>query len=141
MMPHMTLRSLPKTTFLVVVFALLACKLFKKEEPAPSASAPAEPPPTPTAEAPEAAAPATSDTSAAPTPTSIVTVHKGDAGVKDASAATDSGSGAKSAACQTKCNGALQACLVPAKKEGGLPTLADPTKCQTAFNDCLSACK
>jgi len=142
----------PTVPLLVVVSALVACKMFKKEEPAPSALPPPEPPPTAAATATETAAPtAEASAGSAPTSTPTGTTKKGDAGAKDAGAAdasassdagakSDAGSG-KGAACAAKCQGVLQACLMPGATEGGLPKLADPQKCQAAFDECAKACK
>lgn len=129
----------------IVIVALLACKLFKKEEPAPSASSEPEPaPPASTAEAEEAAAPPPAETSAAPAAPTVVTTAKPkttDAGAKDAAPATDASSKGPNPACQQSCNAALGICLKPSAKEGGLPTFADPAKCKAAFDACLKACK
>ncbi|MBI3200553.1 MAG: hypothetical protein HYZ29_03350 [Myxococcales bacterium] len=142
----------PTVGLLVVVSALVACKMFKKEEPAPSALPPSEPAPTAAATATESAAP-TAESSAAspPTGTPTVTTKKGDAGAKDAgasdaSASSDAGAksdagGGKGAACASKCQSVLQTCLLPSATEGGLPKLADPQKCQAAFDECAKACK
>ncbi len=35
----------------------------------------------------------------------------------------------------------MQTCLTPGKTDAGLPKLADPTKCQAAFDECVKACK
>jgi len=136
-------------------FTLLACKMFKKEEPAPSALPPPEPPPTATAAATATTEPSAEPAKDSPTPTNVTT-KKGDAGAKDggatdASASTDSGAaasdagkadaGGKGAACAAKCQSILQACLSPGLTEAGAPKLPDPHKCQAAFDDCAKACK
>jgi hypothetical protein len=143
----MVSRASVRSTLLLLVFALLACKLGKKEETAPSATATPEPTAAATPAATPSAAPAATDTPAAPTQVQTgVTTKKGDAGTTkdagptDASASSDASSG-KNAACQSKCQGIMQACLTPSAKDGGLPSFGDPTKCQAAFNDCAKACK
>lgn len=135
----------------LALFALLACKMFKKEEPAPSALPPPEPPPAETAAATPTEPSAAEPTPDTPTPTGTVAPKKTDAGAKDAGAKDASASadaatpsdagGGKSAACASKCQGVLQACLTPGKTEAGMPTFADPTKCQAAFDECAKACK
>lgn len=143
---------------LLVVAVLSACKLFQKEEPAglpdaePTAAVPAEAAAEPTATATAEATATPTAQGGTPTTKPTVSLPK-DAGAGDAApAAQDAGaapkdasaadaSGAKSAACQTKCQAVLQACLTPGVSEAGLPTLADPTKCKTAFDECAAACK
>jgi len=142
----------------VVLSALLACKLGKRDEepaadaaaaePVPVAAAPAESP-APSAASPEPTAQPAQPGAAAPSPAAPAPVPKLDAGVAaeagspaDAggAAASDAGS-PKSAVCQTKCQPVLQACLTPGVTEAGLPSLADPTQCKAAFDACLAACK
>jgi hypothetical protein len=135
---------------LLVFAALLACK--KKEEPAlPDA---ALPPPAPEAPAPAPAASAApaetdddGDDDSKPATTAAKPTVKKDGGT---TAKTDAGTTAKtdagakpaaSKACIEKCNAVLQTCLTPAKKDGGFPSFGDPAKCQSAFQDCQTACK
>jgi hypothetical protein len=130
---------------LAVTAALLACK---KREPvtAPDAAAPIA------IEIPEASAPpatAPVDTSpSTPTGTPAKPQPKPatkDAGAKDAAttAQAEAGAGPKppSKECLDKCNAVLSTCLTPSAKDGGFPSLADPTKCQQAFQACTTACK
>ena len=137
-----------RSALMLVVLALCACKLGKKEETAPSAAPTPEATVAPTPEATAAATPATTDTTTPPSTTTTTTTKKTDAGTTKDAAAADAGttaasdaSAAKNAACQSKCNGIMQACLTPSVKEGGLPSFADPTKCKAAFDECAKACK
>lgn len=136
----------------LALLALLACKMFKKEEPAPSALPPPEPPPSATAADTATPEPSAAEaTTAAPAVPGTVVAKKTDAGAKDAgttdasasadAAAPSDAGGGKSAACASKCQGVLQTCLTPGKTEAGMPTFADPTKCQAAFDECAKACK
>ncbi len=148
--------------------ALLACKLGKKEE-APEAGATAAPPTdlSPTPE-PTTPAPTPPDTAAAPgtpapnattprgaTPKATTTTATASATATTTTTATASATTppaptasttatatatATASHCAPKCQGVLTNCLKPATTDGGLPTLADPTACQKAFNDCVAAC-
>jgi hypothetical protein len=141
--------SRPIVLGLVVLGALLACKK-KQEQTAPSAT----PPPASVAPTAEPTATASAEPSSAqPDPAKTTTIRKpnGDAGAKDAApsdaaakndaAATSDAGGTKNAACQSKCQGVMQACLTPSGKDGGLPSFADPTQCKAAFDECVKACK
>ena len=132
---------------LVLVVALLACKKKTDEEqPLPDAALPppvaepapaettAEPAPEPSASAPE---PATT----AAKPTTPVAKKDGGTTATDKKDAGSKPSTTVSKACLEKCNAVLQGCLVPAKKDGGFPSIGDPTKCQAAFQECQAACK
>lgn len=128
-----------------------SCKLIKKEEAAPPDAALAvEPAPVVVADAEPAAPPPAAEPEPAPAPAAGKQpgkvsgdggTSKSDAGVKDAGTSDAGGGGATSAACQSKCQGALQVCVTPSVTEGGLPSLGDPTKCREAFDACIAACK
>jgi len=151
--PGMRIRH-PALFSAAVLFALLACKK-KTEETTPSATSTPEPPPPSATTEPSAAAPTPSATDEPTSPGVTTKVSKKDGGTSDAGTSdagtTDAGTskdagttadaGKVSSNCSTKCQGVLQTCLTPTKTDSGLPKLADPAKCQAAFNDCVQACK
>ena len=135
----------------VAIFTAEACKTDDETVVVADAEAPpavtTTPPtePTPAATTPPTPVPVT------PTPTTPTTVK--DAGVTDAGK-TDAGTvdagkadaaaptGGNFQACLAKCQAIGASCLTPqAGKDGGLPTLGDPTKCKAATDACQAACK
>lgn len=138
--------------------ALLACKVFKKDEPAPSATT--EPVPAPEAAAPEedaAAATTTEDASTTtdtPTPANPTVVVRKDGGttikdagtVKDAGTTTtadagtapvkDAGGAPTKTQCQTLCSTAYAGCLLTMTKKN-----VTAAKCKSDFDACNAKCK
>jgi hypothetical protein len=139
--------------------ALLACKMFKKDEPADAAAA--EPVPVPEAAAPEVDATATtttedaSTTTETPTPANPTVVVRKDGGttVKDAGAVKDAGTTTTQDAgttpvkdaggttptktqCLTLCNTAYAGCLLTMTKKN-----VTAAKCKSDFDACNAKCK
>lgn len=142
---------------LVALVALLGCR-FLGHQPEASADAggtpdlaPAAPPAAPAVAAPTAVATAQPGAPAPVAPgVPATTAHASATAAPSASGAPTATSTAAapalpappSAACLSKCNGILQACMIaPSVGDGGVPKLPDPTKCKAAFDACAAACK
>jgi len=153
------MRNATPALVLSLAVGLLVAEACKKDDDTAPVAADAEAPPPPPAAADAAAPPTEPPPVVPPTPVPVTPTQTKDAGTTDAGktdagktdgGATDAGTkpdaattgGGNFQACLAKCQAALAGCLTPQPgKDGGLPTLGDPSKCNAARDACQAACK